>query len=353
VGTTLSSLAEFAILLGGSFVLLRHAGLAALAAIAPLPGYIIAYWLFAPPLPVILAAYLLSNILAARIALGVADGEAPPVAVRSVVTGLALPNLCALALSAAGLFAVAIDRYSWSFLTAILASGLSAMVAVPLAARWMSLDEEFIARTNRVRESRQRVIDVLAAVTRPRWGWSVAGIAIVFDALGFFGAHLAISALPRSAAITIAAVLMGLIVFALAVMRDWRRGLALIFAVAPVVLFLCWMIVATQSYSRLSFLLLGMGAGATLLMSASAAAFVRQDADMAAASRRSLALNGPAVAVAMAVAALVPPIFGQGLPSLIALFGGAAALLFEPGYAAAIESLAPRRATIEARYRVR
>jgi hypothetical protein len=331
VEANLRVVAEFAILVGGAYLLLRHVGLAALAVIAPLPGYLAVYFFFAPPLPVILAAMLLSNFLASRIALAIAQGETP-------VAPL-LPSLGALAMATAWLFALPVDHFTWQFTAAITASMVSAFVLVPLVAKHLSFGEDFIARMNRARELRQRLFGSLEPVTRPRWGWSIAGVAFVLDAVAYFGAHVTLpSTRPEWVA---AGILAGVTALVAVLVRDWRRGLSLVCALAPMALLLWWMIVLTQSFSRLSFLALGIAAAAVALMAFSAAPL------------RALERDGASLTISLLAGALFLALFGQVQPVVVTLMGVIAALVFQPAFAAVFESLFPRREVLDARYRVR
>ena len=60
------------------------------------------------------------------------------------------------------------------------ASGLSALIVLPLVASLLPYSEDFVSRANRLRELRERRTEKLAAVTEPRWGLSLTGIGAVF-----------------------------------------------------------------------------------------------------------------------------------------------------------------------------
>jgi hypothetical protein len=100
---------------------------------------------------------------------------------------------------------------------------------------------------------------------------------------------------------------------------------------------------------------LGLGIMPVVFVSARAAGFARDGEDVAVASTRALERDGAAVLFIVAAAALSLAAFHrlQDIPAAIGIFLGApSALVFAPAFAVVLEGIFPRRAVIEARYRV-
>jgi hypothetical protein len=243
-----------------------------------------------------------------------------------------------------------------------LGSGLSALIVLPLAASQLLFSEDFVARANRLRELRERRLERIAAVTEPRWGWSLTGIGVVFFALAYFGSR-SLHASPSAAHSALEIWLVAAIVTgaALATTRDWRRSLAVVTVLGLAALVGCW------GYARAGILLnvtswlalmqvLGTGAAMTLLVAN--AAQPEADEDGAAAMVRSL-LGKTGAAVTSSACGIVVLLalslsVGREAMALAAalFFAGLGAVLLQPALTIAIETIAPRRSTIAARYRV-
>lgn len=349
-----------AILVALSFLHLRQAGLAALTLVAPLPAFLamavllpvdgdrVSLWL------AFLPGFVLAGFFAARIARRAAEGATAKIAAGQAMKELSPAALCALVAACAPVLIVA----PGATLAAVLASaGFCALIAAPLAASWFPFGENFLARANQVRERRERGLAYLTPVALPRWGWSLSGIAIVLAVLGFFGA--APLALPiHTSPIGYAAILIAVAAVFLAT-RDWRRSLAALLALLPALFLALWVFArVTHDPPAWRHLLQAMGIGfmPVVLVAARAAHFARGSGeDFAVASIRALEEDAAAVLFTLAAAALSLVAFHrlQDLPAAIGiLLGAPCALVFAPGFAAALESMFPRRAVIEARYRV-
>jgi hypothetical protein len=341
-----------AILAGLSFLHLRHAGLAALTLAAPLLAFLAlllcadsdAFSLWLACLP----GFVLASFFAARIARRAAEGMSGKNAARQASKELTPAALFALAAACAPTLPLAVAIASG-------VAGIYALIAVPLAASLLPFGEEYAARANRLRERRDRGLDYLVPAAQPRWGWSLSGIAIVLAALGFFGAR------PLGGATDPiwwgAAILAALAALCLAT-RDWRRALAAFLAFLPAPLLAHWIFAhAPPDATAWRHLLqaLGIGFMPVVLVSAQAARFARDGEEAAVASVRALERDAAAVLFTMAAAALSLLAFGdlRDAAAAIAIFLGApGALVFAPAFAAVLEGIFPRRATIEARYRV-
>lgn len=234
----LSSGIGLTILCAFSWVHFRHLGLAAIAALAPLPGY--AAVAFASGIPMnrgslcYLCAFVAAGALASGMEARICDGAAPGDAAiatirsRSFPVGMAL-LLCALAPLFAGFTFESVLSGAL-----VLASGLSAFL-LPLVVQFFGFGEDFISGANRLRESRERWLDNLTFTVQPRWGWGVSGIALIFAVLGFFGGAGSTPS-PLVLAIATAATM----VVAYAVIRDVRRTIAFSLAFSVLMLVTLW-----------------------------------------------------------------------------------------------------------------
>ncbi len=353
-----------------SILHLRHAGLALVAAFAPLPGLLAAASLGATVEPLalaFLAGFTIALFLADEIALRVVEGSGAATATagtlrENAVAGVAAA-IAAAALAALLLFAGHHARMPLVAAAAELASGLSALIVLPLGASQLPFGEDFVMRANRLRELRARRLEKIAAVTEPRWGWSLTGVGVVFFALAFFGsrslhASQAVAHFGLEIWLVAAIVVTGA---ALAVTRDWRRSLAVVIALGLSALIGCWGYarggISLNVASWLALMqVLAIGAAMTMLVAN--AARPDADEDAAAALVRSL-LGKTAVAVTCSACAIVILLalaltIGREAVALAAalFFAGLGAVLLQPALAIAIETVAPRRSTIEARYRV-
>jgi hypothetical protein len=348
-----------AILAAFSFLCLRHAGLAALTLIAPLPAFLavvmflpvggdrLSLWL------AFLPGFVVASFFAASIARQAAEGAPGKMAASQTLQDLTPATLCALIAACVPAFLFA----NGAMLAAVLAgAGLCALIATPLAASWLPFGENFAARANRLREWRERGLAYLIPVALPRWGWSLSGVAIVLAVLGVFGA-LPLGLPSGANLIGYGAIAVAVAALFLAT-RDWRRSLAALLAFLPALFFTLWVFARMpHDPAALRHLLqaLGIGFMPVVLAAARAARFMRDGEDVAVASIRTLERDGATILFTVAATALSLAAFHrlQDVPAAIAiLLGAPGALVFAPAFAALLESLFPRRATIEARYRV-
>jgi hypothetical protein len=345
-----------------SYAQLRHAGLTALVIAAPLPGVLgasLASVLIFPgshrtafPLVAYLAGFFVADTLAAEIALRVGEGSPPPAASQGAQAQLMPAVLGALALAV--LFA-ARNPLAWSAATA--GAGLCAWIALPLAASFLPFGEDYIARINRLRERREHWLDYLAPFAYPRWGWSLSGVAVILCVLGYFEAARAVPAWPqvsRADLIWLGSILT-LLAGAVLAIRDWRRALAALLACLPAAFLALWLLAGSRAWSA-GWPALGLGAMAVYFISARTASFVQAGEPASVASLRALTRHGAAILFAAAACALPLALFDRmtGIaPAAAVLLGAFNALVFAPAFSIVIEGLFPRRATIEARYRVR
>jgi hypothetical protein len=357
LGSEIQALIALAILAAVIYLHSRHAGLAALSLIAPAPGFLAAGLLLPQDNDILslwlayLPGFFLAGFLAAEIARRAAEGASGLAAARQTLGNLAPAMLCALAAACAPALLQATGP---SLAAMSVGAGLCALIAVPLAASLLPFGENFAMRANRLRERRERGLAYLVPATQPRWGWSLSGITVVFVVLGFFGA-----APPgdRPSVALCAAVLVAVAAVFLAT-RDWRRSLAALLAFLPALFLALWVLARMQHDAaawRYFVQALGIAVIPVVLVSARAARFARGGEEVAVASTRALEQDGAAVLFIAAAAALSHTAFArlQDFPAAVAiLLGGSSALVLTPAFAAALESVFPRRAVIEARYRL-
>ena len=339
----------------------RHVGLAALTAFVPLPGLILA-----APLsggaefgPVPFVAYALGFAVAALQAQATVDRV---LACRS-------EGPWRSAAATAGFMIVLGALWFWGTeardgaiqsVADMVLSALSAMLLLPVGAALIHFDESFVARANRVRERRQRIVERIALVTTPRWALSVAGIAVVLLALGGFesvpamrsgGAALAL----RGVSVTV--VVVGAGIFA----RSWRDGLAAGLTCSVVALVSLWFTV----YGRLDThgtVCVFQSASLALLVALAGlrravVCTARGDAKSVARQRSVEDMTvGQTFAGMGAVMALLPAVatwpgyvpFAAGLA--VAAVGG---VLFMPAIATALETVFPPHHSAEELYGAR
>lgn len=364
LGYALQIAISFVIAAVVSMAHLRHAGLAFSAAFGPVPGILIALALGQPSavaallyLPAFACAVFLADDIAQRIATGI-DRE---IAVQDALAGLAASAGLAVLVPVVGLAAAFIFsglRTELAAAVATIAAAITVIAIVPLSATFFSFDEDFVTDTNRLREWRERMLDTVTVVARPRWALSVTGMAIVFAVLALFGArNIAIS--PGNA-IILGCFSAAALVAGFGLTHDWRRILSVPAVLLLTVLLAFWAFARAHIAFDLHnfFLLLQILAvcfAPLFLGSAEAGRYLSEDNAIAA----SLALlrKGPAIISFFLVAAFMSIETGNAAMILaecaILLFGGVGALFFQPAIAVALEALFPQRSTIAARYRPR
>jgi hypothetical protein len=363
IGLDVSALAvaetvvSISLLAAGAFFLLRHAGLALAVVLAPLPGLLIAAfvtWSYLPSLFDWQAAmmcwtpgFAATCLIGWRIAAKVAGGTAPRDVVIAAI-GELLPMLGAAFVLVLGVQAAIFFLLLRGAVEIILIAGayLSAILAAPLVISFLSFNEDFVARFNRAAEQRRRRLMRLDPLVQPRWAWSLCGVALVLTVLSCFGIQGS-----HDLASTWLAVPAVLIAATLAALRDWRYALAALLTFAVAALLFFWLGVDHGSLSAASIV-----AVAIYALSWRTAAFERQGDDTGTAILRTFEDSGTPVVYALWIAGIAILPFANrasGVFFATLIVGAAAALVFPPAFAVAIESLIPRRATIEARYRVR
>jgi hypothetical protein len=329
---------------------LRHVTLAILVAATPLPGL-----LWAAPLsagssfglvPVIAYGFgfALATLYTQRLLdrlLRDATSEAPWYAagVMLVLTAVVAPIW----------FHGGNSNAAWQAASDLIGTSVSVLLLLPLSLPLLRFDEAFVTEANRAREWRGRIFEWLGGAAIPRWGLSFTGIALVFLALGWFGAEAMLLRGWWQYGLTAVLVCAALGAFA----GGWREGLGLGLVLALVAVVALWW----RSYDpRLPFgavaiLQITMLAG---LLALSGARRMRQwrangePSDMV--RRRALEDSaGSVFATLGATAAAVPSLFHAGTPAVVLsiLVAGLCGALLFPAILTALETLLPHRRTVE------
>jgi hypothetical protein len=306
----------FAVLL----IFLRHARLALLVSLAPLPGLLLGRWLIGPETQTayvfgICAGLLLAGTLSRRFLSGAGDW-------RPVAWAAAGAAVTALEWHAGK--ASSLDWAAPALL--LLAAGSAAGLTL---AGWhrLSLDEGFIARANRALEARTRLSEHGAHIAVPRWALALSGIVAVAAALAWF--EMGRRSVPDYLGDAL------LLSAAAALARDWRAVIAS--AVCAVLLWLLHAERALEFFALPALLLAG-------------AAHARRE-EGGAAWRLTLEDEGAGLlfaALSLAILALPPGGPAMMFPAAAAF---AAALIFLPALTVALWTIFPRRRSIEEMYR--
>jgi hypothetical protein len=321
----------------------RHLPLAALTALAPVPGL-----LWAAPLARG-ASYGAMPFLAYGFGFAVAalaveaglqrllggQGEAPR-------TAAAFASLLMAVLS--GLWFLGSDAALQAAADTILAAA-SALLLLPFLLL-LHFDETFVARANRARERQLRLLQRLSLAMVPRWGLSFTGIVLVFLTLGWFGAA---PALPHGLGPLLLRGLTGVLLATAAgtAAGGWREGLA----IALITVTACLVLQAAVPAGTDGTLLLTAGALVLLLalQGGRCALAYRQRGDPPPLARqRSLeGAAGAFFAAAGALAALLPALVlwpGLGVFALGSVLA-ACGIVFVPAVVTALEAVVARRRT--------
>lgn len=340
-----------------SFIHLRHAGLSALVAFAPLPGLLIAHG-FGGADPLTMALCYLPGLacalfLAGEIAANIAHGHERRAVCEDTLAKSGVSAGAGIGVACIGLAILSLSHGPVA-LAATLGAGVSAILIVPLAASALPFNEDFVTRSNRVREWRERMLDPVTAIAQPRWALSATGIGVVFAVLGYFGAHPVLDATEYA---VFTALLLSAFIAGFGLTWEWRRALALPLILVLLILTGMWGLAEIHEAKRLVQLVqaLGICAVPLLFLVVEASRHLTEDAESA--SSLALIRRGPATIFFFVTCALLT-VFQTGDPLLVAvtiamlLFGCAGALLWLPAVAGALETLFPRRSTLEARYRI-
>jgi len=324
---------------------IRHAGLAALAVILPLP-----IWFLGNGIALRLDAILVSFItlfacvfgfvcalcVADRIARGMCDGLASREAVRNAISALAVPILSVVMACGFSQLVVLLPYNLMDCLavTALLLIAFGAAMGMGWLARWLPYSERFIAEANAAREIRERWIARLSFVSAPRWALSLSGIAMVLGAIAFFGARSPyLQGGPGWLAARYGEVaIVTFVLFALA-LRNWRLALAQVLTLLFEMLFGLWPIspgpMAGLSEDRMLFAVaLAINAIPLMWLAWAVNGFLREGDEITTAILRALQQTGSA-ALSATIAATIPWL-------VVTISGGIARFEFAAGVAAIV-----------------
>ncbi|MDE2267098.1 MAG: hypothetical protein KGL29_14445 [Alphaproteobacteria bacterium] len=339
----------------------RHLALAFLTAVAPLPGLA-----WAAPLSAD-ARFGAVPMLAYAFAYGIAVMLAQNILVRTLDGRETKGPFLALALSLAATAALAV-LWFWrstaggAVLQAILDllfSAGSAMLLMPVCTSFLHFDEAFVGQANRAREHRLRLLEKIAMTAVPRWGMSIAGIALIFLALAWFGAQSALTYTPGGEAIAAASI--GLI-FAIAGIAGggWREALAATVVAVLACLVGLWafavVTIGTAPSGHAGLLeVVALALFLVLCGFQRVRIYRRLGDDPAIARLRAVEDLGGAQAFAVlgGIAALLPAVFFHSVAAAYAIalaFVAIGAVGFAPALVSATEFLLPRRRSVEEMY---
>jgi hypothetical protein len=339
----------------------RHIALAVLAAIAPLPGLILAAPVSGGP------AFGFVPFLAYAFAFAVAAMQAETV-VAHELDDKAREYPWRSAAAAIALMAVLTALWFWrtrSYDAAIQAivdiagAGVSALVLVPVGASLLQFDESFVARANRARERRRRICETVAMATIPRWALSLTGIALIFLALGWFGARPLFGDLWTASLLRIVASVFIVAVVAERIAGGWREAIAAALVAGTAALIALWGMALARRGAFSYPGALEVAAFAAFLAfcgDRQAAAFRRLGDDAAVARERAMEDGGSGLMFAAggAVASMLPGLFllhrAYAIYPVAMLFAALGGVLFAPAIATAVEVMLPRRHTVEELY---
>ncbi len=370
-GTIACAVAALAVFAAISFLHLRHAGLALLVTISPLPGLALAHYgaallgVAAPVLKLetLVAGFCLfgAEVLAASFVARIAEGESKGRALRATTTRAGAVFF--LALIAAAIFVLAwppMSEIREALEADLMLGGIAVLLLMPLGAFALPSGEDFIARANRAREWRERTLENISVAAFARWGFSIFGIGLVFAALAFFGAHLDAHHAPGQFWISLAIAGVAAAIASRIVARDWRRALALVLSLGFVALLGFWVFggVPTHDTAQIAFsLALGMSFLPMLAMAAQHRRYaVLPEAANGAGAQAIVTIGSMVIFAALGVTGFFAVGVAAGFVALrvilIVLVGCVVALLLYPATCAVLETLLRRRVALDARYRL-
>jgi hypothetical protein len=338
------------ILLAASWMLLRHAVFALLAVLAPLPPSVFA----ASAFPVTyLCGFVVAAILIAGIEAQRSQGTAPALrqAWHELGSSVIWPPVVAAGMAAAFPLVTGHAR-GLSESVLILASAACAIVLSFPVARLLPFGEQAIIRINRLREARDRWLDVLAFVVQPRWGWSIAGIAMIFATMGYFGGANAGGAWLVAPQWIVPAWIAAGLVLGYAASRDMRRTFAFVLTGFVLVCLSYWAAARLHPSARDWNDAIALSMVPVTITLASAASFARAGDSVAVAGLRAMEQNAIVLIFALLAAWLGSALLAKWMLVCLLPFSAVAAVIVFPALTTAIYDLLPPRVSLDA-YKLR
>ncbi|MBS0471801.1 MAG: hypothetical protein JSR60_12065 [Proteobacteria bacterium] len=365
VGVIFLGTASLAIAVVIGFVHLRQCGLAAAAAVAPLPGMIAAGPMvgdlaYSAHLAVYGFAAIVAAMSCADAVRCLLEGGSSNDAASLVVRRHAPPALLAAVAGSILVVGVSLARApSAGLAVELIASTLSTLAVVFVALLVLPFSETFFVRANRSREARETIARTLGIVCEPRWALSGSGIVVVFATLGVFGfeAPSLSPLLLRVAAVWVAfaAAVLGLAwIFG----RGWRDGLAVALALTMQTFVGLWLWGRAAGHlTATAFDELSIVSAVAMFLIASLLAHMRRMRDDVPTDARRWVIEqmgvAPWFAALSACGAIFPWILLHGSIAtlmLLIVLGVAAAMLAMPALATALETVFRRRLSVERLY---
>jgi hypothetical protein len=227
---------------------------------------------------------------------------------------------------------------------------VSVTLLLPLMLSRLTVDEDFVVRTNRARERRIASLENLALVATPRWGLSLTGIGVVLAVLGWFEAQRLqpMLLLPFVSAVIVAGA--GWIVGG-----GWREGVGLVIASGVALFLSVWGMQLTSDLSNTTPLQISMLTVGLALQGLWAVRLYRYGGEMPGAARGRVLeeASGQIVSVVAGMLALLPIAIIQHdvVAALFTLFAaGAIGILLALAVVTALETLFPRSRSLEELY---
>lgn len=233
---------------------------------------------------------------------------------------------------------------------------VSVLIVVPMGSYFVHFDEGFVARANRTREERGRLLEILGAVATPRWGLSLGGIALIILALGWFGAEPVFAVSHMHGVPLFAGASAGLVfAFALIAGAGWREAIAGSVVCVATGLMALWGFAAEGAVTQTALACIVETLAIVALLIFYGAARTHDCRKRGEDGARAVEETGTAqfFAALGALMALLPALFFQRNAAAFGIalfFAGCGALVFAPALAAAIAALLPRRRSVEELY---
>jgi hypothetical protein len=329
----------------------RHLALAMLVAATPLPGLVWAAPLSAGahfgavPFVAYGFAYALATLYVRHTldrVLGVAAGE-PPWRAAAVVLGLTV------AYALIWFYRTENGDAALQAVGDIIGASASVLLLLPLSAALVHCDEAFVAKVNRARERRGRLFEHLGGATIPRWGLSFTGVALIFLALGWFGAEPELRSGWWRYAVTIVVAAAALGPFA----GGRREALGLLLVTAIACLLALWWrnYDARLPFGAVAALEVAMLACLIALSGARLMRLWRASGDEPAMARRRALEDGSGAVFATlgaAAAALPSLVFAGAQVIVLAIFvGGLCGALLPAVIVSGLDAILPRRRSVD------